>query len=117
MSQYHSIYNIDRKEYISPSRLDSCNQLLSQVGWPASTSTVLFLLLANSNNRGGGDAPFNKNIGRWAGDRIVVQGDYAYSSDKGFVDVVYGGEEKSGWTEISDIAKDILSTTMDKMNE
>jgi hypothetical protein len=41
-------------------------------------------LLANSNGRGGGDlCSENPIVGSWAGDRIVVAGDYAEIGDKG----------------------------------
>jgi hypothetical protein len=45
--------------------------------------TALAILLANSNNRGGGDLHSEEGIvGSWAGDRIVIAGDYAVKHDK-----------------------------------
>jgi hypothetical protein len=42
----------------------------------------LAILLANSNGRGGGDLRSdNPIIGSWAGDRIVIAGDYAEIGD------------------------------------
>ena len=67
-------------------RLGSGLKLMEQVGFEKSTADALFLLLANSNGRGGGDANEHPYIGRWAGDRIVVQGDYAEVSDQGYID-------------------------------
>jgi hypothetical protein len=42
------------------------------------TLTALAVLLADGNNRGGGDLRSDHPVvGSWAGDRIVVAGDYA----------------------------------------
>lgn len=85
MGQYHKLYNIDKKEMVSGHGLDCGIKLLEQVGFPESTSTALFLLVCNSNGRGGGDAKHHPLIGSWAGDRIVVQGDYAEEDDQAFI--------------------------------
>jgi hypothetical protein len=79
-------------------------KLLEQVGFEKSASTALFLLLANSNGRGGGDAKDHPMIGRWAGDRIVIQGDYAVSSDRAFI----SDEELETFTDISSDVKAML---------
>jgi len=97
MGQYHTVYNIDKQEYIHPHRIDNGAKLMEQVGWMGSTSTALFLLLANSNGRGGGDAKPHELIGRWAGDRILVQGDYAEPGDPAYIDE----EELDKFTDIS----------------
>ena len=68
MGQYHMVYNVDKKEYFRADML----KLWEQVGVRTST-TALFMLVANSNGRGGGDFNDHDMIGRWAGDRIVVQ--------------------------------------------
>lgn len=86
MGQYHKVYNIDKKEMLHGHDLDNGLKLLEQIGWAGSTSTAVFLLLANSNGRGGGDAPYHPLIGRWAGDRIVVQGDYAEPGDPAYIE-------------------------------
>lgn len=85
MGQYHKVYNIDKKEMLHAHALDNGLKLMEQVGHEKSTATALFLLLANSNGRGGGDARPHDLIGRWAGDRIVIQGDYAEPGDQGFL--------------------------------
>ncbi|TXH15836.1 MAG: hypothetical protein E6R03_06500 [Hyphomicrobiaceae bacterium] len=84
MGQYHKTYNKDKKEFINPSRIDCGLKLMEQVGEDG-TSTALLLLLANSNGRGGGDAEDHPMVGAWAGDRIVVQGDYAEFGDPGYI--------------------------------
>jgi len=83
MGQYHQIYNLDKIERIHPHSIDNGLKLYEQVGHIRSTSTALFALLANSNGRGGGDFPTHPLIGSWAGDRILIQGDYAKPTDRG----------------------------------
>jgi hypothetical protein len=105
MGQYHITYNLDKEEFIHPHRIDNGLKLYEQVGWIGSTSTALFALLANSNGRGGGDFPKHHLIGYWAGDRILVQGDYAEKGDNGYVDP----DVLEKFTDISEQAVDMLN--------
>jgi len=82
MGQYHTLYNIDKKQKVDGL---SGYKLLEQIGYPKSTATALLLLVANSNGRGGGDVKEHPLVGSWAGDRIVVQGDYAEEVDQSFI--------------------------------
>ena len=102
MGQYHQVYNKTKKETIDAHSIDNGAKLMEQVGWERSTSTALFLLLANSNGRGGGDAKDHPLVGAWAGDEIVVQGDYAEPDDISFV------EMDGSWKDISEDVKDML---------
>ena len=86
MGQYHYIVNLDKREFINPHKLGvglkACEQLTSAAG----TAQALFVLLLCSNGRGGGDLGVTRGfderiIGRWAGDRIAVVGDYAEDYD------------------------------------
>jgi len=101
MGQYHKLYNLTKKEMIHPREIGNGLKLTEQIGHDYSTSSALFLLVANSNGRGGGDAPPHPMIGRWAGDRIVVQGDYAVETDPGFTDreprVIFEDISKEVW--------------------
>lgn len=85
MGQSHILYNKTKKQMVHPHGIGNGYKLLEQVGWDMSTSTALFLLVSNSNGRGGGDAEPHELIGSWAGDHIVVQGDYAEKYDNGFI--------------------------------
>lgn len=105
MGQYHIAYNRTKKEYVHAHRIDNGLKLMEQVGFDKSTSTALFLLLANSNGRGGGDARIHDMIGRWAGDAIVVQGDYADQNDPGFIP----DSELESYTDISANVLDMLN--------
>lgn len=104
MGQYHKLYNLDKKEYVHGHRLDNGLKLMEQCGFDKSTSTGLWLLLANSNGRGGGDAREHPMVGRWAGDRIVVQGDYAEPNDKAYVPE----PDREGFADISAEVKAML---------
>jgi hypothetical protein len=105
MGQYHQLYNTDKKEFVHAHHIDNGLKLLEQVGFEKSTSTALFLLVANSNGRGGGDAKPHPMIGRWAGDRIVVQGDYADANDTGYI----SDDEIKKYTDISADVLDMLN--------
>ena len=83
MGQYHLTVNLDRKEFLMPHKLGVGLKLREQTGFGNSIPDALFMLLAASNGYGGGDFQDNQNkiIGRWAGDRVAVIGDYAMSTD------------------------------------
>lgn len=127
MGQYHLIYNLDKKEMLHPHNLGDGLKLLEFSG--GATAIALCVLLANSNGRGGGDlyvsaSKRNENFepiysskekkqmldiaqvsGRWAGDRIVVQGDYAEPSDSAFIPE----EAIEGFTDISSLCVKALA--------
>ena len=100
MGQYHTLYNVDKKQKVDGL---SGYKLLEQIGYPKSTATALFLLVSNSNGRGGGDVEDHPLVGSWAGDRIVVQGDYAEEGDQGYIDYI-------------DDYKDITKQVLDLLN-
>ena len=78
MGQYYLVCNIDKQQYLHPHRFDDGLKLLEFGDASCGTMTGLAVLLADGNGRGGGDLrskhPF---VGSWAGDRIVIAGDYA----------------------------------------
>ena len=86
MGQYHYVVNLDKKEFINPHVLGTGLKLWEQLANFPGTGQGLIVLLACSNGRGGGD--FRKShvnneqiVGRWAGDRIAIVGDYAEDGD------------------------------------
>lgn len=110
MGQYHGAYNLTKKEYIGPHALCSGAKLMEWGMGDGYMGMALALLLSNSNGRGGGDLYIEQEFdnetcdsipltgykaelqgmidaisGRWAGDKIVVQGDYAEKGDPGFI--------------------------------
>ena len=82
MGQYYVIANIDKREFIDPYAFGNGVKLMEFSMDGASAMTGLAVLLASSNGMGGGDlhlpheTAFSHVPGRWAGDRIVVAGDY-----------------------------------------
>lgn len=65
---------------------------------------ALYLLLMTSPNRGGGDwEHFPELSGRWAGDRVVVLGDYTENEDlPGYENAAGLYSQSYDWTDISE---------------
>lgn len=93
---------------VHPHHIGNGYKLLEQIGWDMSTSTALFLLVTNSNGRGVGDAEPHHLIGSWAGDEIVVQGDYAEKDDNAFITK----DEKAEYENISSKVKHMMEVAM-----
>lgn len=109
MGQYHYIANYDKKEYLHPHKFNDGLKLMEFGGSGRATMLGLAVLLAASckgGARGGGDIAawpedkprydnrvvkglteergqwlMDNMVGRWAGDRIAIIGDYADDSD------------------------------------
>jgi len=78
MGQYYKIVNLDKKEFLNTYTFNDGAKLLEIGCSSEGTLTALAILLADGNGRGGGDLHSdNPIIGSWAGDRVVVAGDYA----------------------------------------
>lgn len=110
MGQYIEIINTTKKQIIKPHGMHTGAKFMESVGFFLSPSTALMVLLYNSNNRGGGDfrpnTKYHTNlIGSWAGDNIVIQGDYAEPNDQGYINP----EELEDYEDISRKMFDLLS--------
>lgn len=111
MGQYWLPVNLDKKEFIDPHKLGSGLKLWEQLANPPGVGAALIILIAAMPcQRGGGDLDMEENwhgperqfprdntqpgpmpgeypgiarriIGRWAGDRVVLVGDYAEDGD------------------------------------
>ncbi|HDH99843.1 MAG: hypothetical protein DRO01_07760 [Thermoproteota archaeon] len=111
MGQYWKVVNLDKREYVDPHKVGAGLKLWEQVANHPGTGTALVILCAAQREvRGGGDLDMDENwhgpertfpehnaspgpmpedypeiakavIGRWAGDRIALVGDYAERSD------------------------------------
>lgn len=133
MGQYHRIYNLDKKETLGA--IASGIKLL-EMSSDYYTMTALMVLMCNSNGRGGGDLNVEVNYdkdynraptpeqtsalfavesiqGRWAGDRIVVQGDYATEGDKALI----AKEDLETFTDITRDCVNALRVTTDLKND
>lgn len=111
MGQYYIIANVDKKQYLKPCDFDCGDKLIEFIYSDSNMFPALCLLLADGNGRGGGDFRTLKEdtdslIGSWAGDRIVIAGDYA---DKGkFVDDKDKNVYKLAVDKYENISKKIL---------
>lgn len=82
MGQYWYPVNLTKKEFIHPHKLGTGLKLWEQVANPHGTGAALVVLCAAMPEaRGGGDIEPNEYVGRWAGDRIALVGDYADDAD------------------------------------
>jgi hypothetical protein len=82
MGQYYVIANLDKREFVNPYAFGSGVKLMEFAGDGQSVMMGVAVLLASSNGQGGGDlhlpaeSTYEGIPGRWAGNRIVVAGDY-----------------------------------------
>ena len=77
MGQYYKIVNIKKKQYITPHTFGDGSKLMEFSMSANGVLAGLAILLADGNGRGGGDLHSENDIvGSWAGDNIVVAGDY-----------------------------------------
>ena len=119
MGQYHKLINLTKKEYVNPYEIGLGAKHLEGIGFEGSMGDVMYLLsIAQGNEyRGGGDAEGHRYIGRWAGDEVVVVGDY-YDADndnpkfKGLYDIDDGVHENEHWHDISHGVRELLSKVM-----
>ena len=87
MGQYYKPINLDKEQFIYTHSLGDGLKLLEFGLSSCGTMTAMAILLADGNGRGGGDLHIkgcskkltklaDEIIGSWAGDRIVIAGDY-----------------------------------------
>lgn len=89
MGQYYKVCNLDKEQYLDPHDCGDGAKLMEFAGSPDGMMRALAVLLVSGNNRGGGDLRSNDPIiGSWAGDRIVIAGDY--DDDGKFLSETYG---------------------------
>lgn len=121
MGQYWKVVNLDRREFIHPHKVGAGLKLWEQVAnHPGTGAALIILCAAQPEQRGGGDLSPCKDIneqviGRWAGDRIALIGDYAEDCDLPDSPVpasklydLCTEDKESGWRDISElVAKQI----------
>lgn len=81
MGQYWKPVNIDKREFIHPHRLGEGLKLWEIVANTTTVRALAVLLAAMPQRRGGGDIAEGEIVGRWAGDRVALVGDYAERGD------------------------------------
>lgn len=100
MGQYYMVVDLDKREFLHPHRLGSGLKVWEICA--GNLPRVLAYLLKQSTGQGGGDPrPRDKfpNCGRWAGDRVVIVGDY--DETEAFQGLYREVQDKEFWTEIS----------------
>jgi len=115
MGQYHKLVNITKKEYVKPHSIGLGAKHLEGVGFEGSMGDVIYLLsIAQGNERrGGGDAEGHNYLGRWAGDEVVVVGDYYEEEDDNpkFKGLYFVDEDKK-YKDISSSIRGMLTKVM-----
>lgn len=85
MGQYWVPVNIDRKETLNPFEFGCGLKLGEQFFCEDYLRALMLLITAMPERRGGGDLDEDDEkyhvIGRWAGDRVLLIGDYAEEED------------------------------------
>lgn len=82
MGQYWIPVNLDKKEFIDPHKMGAGLKLWEQLAnAPGTGAALIVLCAAMPERRGGGDFEEASIIGRWAGDRVALIGDYAEDGD------------------------------------
>lgn len=81
MGQYHLLVNVDKKQLVNPHGLGLGLKQVEQSGFRGSLGDAMYLLMMTSPHRGGGDLEYTKISGAWAGDRVLIVGDYTEATD------------------------------------
>ena len=114
MGQYYFIVNLDKREFLHPHAFGDGLKLLEFGCSGGGVMSALAVLLANSNNRGGGDLRSdNPIIGSWAGDRIIIAGDYAEPGDKAEAEGDRNRFQLCSDGEYRDISAEAMAALMD----
>jgi hypothetical protein len=106
--------NLDKKQYLRPEAFGENDSLVDLVDSYEGVMCALVVLLADSNNRGGGDLRSDHScIGSWAGDRIIVIDETVCLpefSEPGMADVPL---QKQLLTLGTDVSRDAIDAILD----
>jgi hypothetical protein len=144
MGQYWKVVNLDKHETICPHKVGSGIKLWEILANPPGVGAALVILCAAMPEaRGGGDFDLDQNwhgpertfpehnaapgpmpddypviaartIGRWAGDRIALIGDYAEDGDlapEHAASTLYERSDK--WTDVSSDVREVIAHELD----
>ncbi len=145
MGQYWMVCNLDKKEFISPHKLGCGLKLWEQLAnHPGTGAALIILCAAMPEQRGGGDLMLEdepgfvgdlkraagvsyseiakRTIGRWAGDRIAIVGDYAKRDDlppEDNADLIYHlcGSDEDRWSAVEHYRKYAEDTGLTKYKD
>jgi hypothetical protein len=109
MGQYYKVVNTTKGEFLNPHAFGSGLKLMEFTSDGMSVMQGLGVLLADGNGRGGGDLNSDSPlIGSWAGDKVIIAGDYA---DEGkFLPKKNSKETLYNYAEVNyvDISNDVI---------
>ena len=112
MGQYWYPVNLDKKEFIHPHKLGNGLKLWEQLAnHPGTGAALVILTAAMPEPRGGWDIRNADGVvGRWAGDRIALVGDYAEPNDLPDDDAaeVYQNIRNEVFEDISDMVCEVI---------
>ena len=105
MGQYHVLVNYDKKEVVVPHGLGLGLKQYEHTGeYNGTLADAMYLLVMTSPARGGGDFPSTNISSRWAGDRVLIVGDYTEDSDVPSISNVGSlYAESESYTDITDL--------------
>ena len=105
MGQYHVLVNVDKKEMVVPHGLGLGLKQYEHIGeFNGTLADAMYILMMTSPARGGGDFPSTNISRRWAGDRVLVLGDYTEDSDVPSIPNVGSlYAESESYTDITDL--------------
>ena len=105
MGQYHVLVNYDKKEVVVPHGLGLGLKQYEHTGeYNGTLADAMYLLVMTSPARGGGDFPSTNISSRWAGDRVLIVGDYTEDSDVPSIPNVGSlYNESESYTDITDL--------------
>ena len=117
MGQYHILVNVDKREMVEPWDLALGSKQWEHTGdfrYPlvGSLADAMYILTMTSPNRGGGDLPQTTISGNWAGDRVMIVGDYTEDSDlpAEFLGAQLYETALDSYTNISPMVRDAFTT-------
>lgn len=110
MGQYHKLVNLDKREVVEPHGLGLGAKQYEQTACEASLSDAMYLLVMTSPASGSGDWPLTALSGRWAGDRVVVLGDYTEDGSlPAFENAGSLYKNSENWSDITTQVRDAFS--------
>jgi hypothetical protein len=110
MGQYYYVANLDKKEYLHPHHCGDGPKLMEFGLSSCGNMSCLAILLADGNGRGGGDLRSdNPIVGSWAGNRIVITGDYADNGRFGAPEDCNLMSTMEDWRNVSSLAIEALA--------
>lgn len=116
MGQYHLLVNVDKREYVDPRSLGLGVKQWEHSSHPkfptyGSLADAMYILTTTSSARGGGDMPGTEVSGRWAGDRVMVVGDYTVDEDlpAHFVASEIYGQASKEYEEVGALVRDAFT--------